>query len=81
MQASDLTGERAASAKFACPACGGEAHWNPAKQALICAYCGTESPYTIDASGEVREHDLVVALQAVPDSARGWADQRRVVRC
>ena len=81
MQASDLTGERAASAKFACPACGGEAHWNPGKQALICAYCGTESPYTIEASGEVREHDLVAALAAVPESARGWADQRRVVRC
>ncbi len=28
--------------KFACPACGAEAQWNPAKRALVCPFCGTE---------------------------------------
>ena len=67
--------------KLACPACGGEAQWNPAKQSLVCAYCGTESPYELKAGGEIVEHDLVAALQAIPQSARGWQDQRRPVRC
>ena len=73
--------ELSAQQKLACPACGGEAQWNPAKQALVCAYCGTESPYTLKADGEVIEHDLVTALKAVPQSARGWQDDRRPVRC
>ena len=37
------------SPKFACPACGGEAVWNPAKQKLVCPFCGTESPAPPDA--------------------------------
>ena len=37
--------------KFHCPACGAEAHWNPAKQALICPFCGTESPATLQTRG------------------------------
>lgn len=73
--------EVSARQKLACPACGGEAQWNPAKKALVCAYCGTESPYEIQADGEIVEHDLVAALQAIPKSARGWQDQRRPVRC
>lgn len=73
--------ELSAQQKLACPACGGEAQWNPAKQALVCAYCGTESPYTLKTDGEVIEHDLVAALKAVPQSARGWQDDRRPVRC
>ena len=35
--------ESVALSKFACPACGGEATWNPAKQKLVCPFCGTES--------------------------------------
>ena len=73
--------ERCAQQKFVCPACGGEAQWNPAKKALICAYCGTESPYRIEAAGEILEHDLVAALKAVPQSARGLQQARRQVRC
>ncbi len=73
--------ELSAQQKLACPACGGEAQWNPAKQALVCAYCGTESPYILKTDGEVIEHDLVTALKAVPQSARGWQDDRRPVRC
>ncbi len=69
-----------AQQKFACPACGGEAQWHPGKQALVCAYCGTESPYRIEAAGEIVEHDLVATLKAVPQSARGLLE-RRQVRC
>ena len=39
--------ETAAIAKFACPACGGEAVWNPAKQKLVCPFCGIESPFDL----------------------------------
>jgi predicted RNA-binding Zn-ribbon protein involved in translation (DUF1610 family) len=70
-----------ARAKFACPACGGEAVWNPAKQALVCPFCGTVSPAHVDDSGAIVEHDLVAALQAVPDSSRGFLDGARQVRC
>jgi len=47
--------------KFNCPACGGEAQWNPAKHALICPYCGTESPAELqerDGTTVIVEHDL-----------------------
>ncbi len=62
MQLEELSAQR----KFASPGYGGEARWNPAKQALVCAYCGTESPYILKADGDVAEHDLVTALIAVP---------------
>ena len=39
--------ETAAIAKFACPACGGEAIWNPAKQKLVCHSCGTAVGYNV----------------------------------
>ena len=42
------TTEIAALDKHECPACGGQAEWNPGKQKLICPFCGTESPYVID---------------------------------
>jgi hypothetical protein len=73
-----------ARGKFQCPACGGEAQWNPAKQALICSYCGTESPAQLNTSGEgtvIVEHDLVAALRAIPDTARGWQAEKTSVRC
>ncbi len=70
--------------KFHCPACGAEANWNPAKQALICPFCGTESPATLASRGSetlIVEHDLVAALRAIPDSARGWQAPKTSVRC
>jgi hypothetical protein len=74
--------EHQARRKFTCPACGGEAQWHPASQTLKCAFCGTESPYEIQAEGEVRELDLVTALRAIPAANRGLQDaQRRQVRC
>jgi hypothetical protein len=70
--------------KFHCPACGADAHWNPAKQALICPFCGTESPATLQARGTdmvIVEHDLVAALRNIPDEARGWQARKTEVRC
>ena len=67
--------------KYNCPACGGEAQWNPKKQALVCPFCGVESPATIDASGAIVEHDLVAALRGIPDSARGWQADKISVKC
>jgi len=63
--------ETVALSKFACPACGGEATWNPARQKLVCPFCGTESPAKQDASGAIVEHDLVAALRGIGDDARG----------
>ncbi len=74
--------ETNALSKFACPACGGEANWNPAKQKLVCPFCGTESPAKLDATtGQVVEHDLVAALRGITDDARGWKADKRQVRC
>ncbi|HTS20748.1 MAG TPA: zinc ribbon domain-containing protein [Casimicrobiaceae bacterium] len=74
--------ETAALAKFACPACGAEALWNPAKQALVCPFCGTSSPATLDAdTGKIVEHDLVAALRGLSDDARGWKADKRCVKC
>jgi DNA-directed RNA polymerase subunit RPC12/RpoP len=73
-----------ARAKYHCPACGAEANWNPAKQALVCPFCGTESPATLTTRGAdtvIVEHDLVAALRGIPDSARGWQAAKTSVRC
>ncbi len=74
-----------AQKKFHCPACGAEAVWTPAKQAIICPYCGTTSPAQVEltATGEeiVKEHDLVAALRSIPDDQRGWQAQKTSVRC
>lgn len=70
--------------KYHCPACGGEAHWNPAKQALVCPFCGTESAAQLENRRDdtvIVEHDLVTALRDVPDSARGWQAEKTTVRC
>jgi hypothetical protein len=68
--------------KHHCPACGAEANWNAARQALVCPYCGTVSPAQLATDGSlVREHDLALALRAVPDSQRGWGLDRTSVQC
>jgi predicted RNA-binding Zn-ribbon protein involved in translation (DUF1610 family) len=77
----DAAPEATARPKFACPACGAEAVWNPAKSRLVCPFCGTESPATIDANGIIVEHDLASALSAIPDAARGSQRAARQVRC
>jgi hypothetical protein len=71
----------AALEKHACAACGAQAEWNPAKQALVCSFCGTVTPFSVDASGAIVELDLVRALRELPDEARGWLEERRSVQC
>jgi len=80
----DSEGVAQARDKFHCPACGAESNWNPAKQALICPFCGTQSPATLQTLGAktvIVEHDLVAALRNIPDEARGWKTEKTSVRC
>lgn len=68
--------------KFACPACGAEAQWNPAKQALVCPFCGTVSPMELPVAGaEIRENDLAAALRSLGEDQRGWAAEKTSVKC
>lgn len=68
--------------KHACPACGAQAEWNPAREKLACPFCGTESPYQIDReTGKVVEIDLVTTLRDLPEEERGWQTARRSVQC
>ena len=77
-----LMSELTAIRKFACPACGAEAVWNPTKKILSCPYCGTNSPAEIKGDGTlVEENDLIVALRALPEDQRGWAVARKSVKC
>lgn len=72
----------AALDKHACAACGAQAEWNPAKQLLVCPFCGTSAPFAVDpASGALVEHDLARALRELPDAARGWQAEKRTVQC
>src|SRR5690349_12878399 len=74
--------EVTASQKFACPACGGEAQWNPAKSALVCPFCGTTSPATLPAAGgPIQENDLATALRNLDEDHRGWAAEKKSVKC
>jgi DNA-directed RNA polymerase subunit RPC12/RpoP len=74
--------EAIAQKKYSCPACGGEAQWNPAKQALVCVYCGTVSPAKLDEdTGGIEEHNLVAALRDIPDEGRGWQAEKVSVKC
>jgi hypothetical protein len=74
--------EAVAQHKYACPACGAEAVWNPAKQALVCQFCGTTSAATLDsATGQIVEHDLAEALRGIGDDKRGWQAEKRYVKC
>ncbi len=72
-----------ARVKHTCPACGGEAVWNPAKQVLACGFCGTVVPGTLDdaAAGKIVEHDLATVLRGIPDDKRGWGVQKQSVKC
>ena len=72
----------AALEKHACAACGAQAEWNPAKQLLVCPFCGTSAPFQVDAgTGAIVEIDLVRALRELPEEARGWQTDRRTVQC
>jgi hypothetical protein len=71
----------AALEKYPCAACGAQAEWNPSKQALVCPFCGTSAPFSLDAGGAIVELDLVKALRELPDEARGWQADKRSVQC
>jgi hypothetical protein len=77
--------ETIAQKKFSCPACGGEAQWNPAKKALVCPFCGTISPASTELTSTgnqvIVEHDLVSALRSIPDDQRGWQAKKISVKC
>lgn len=75
--------EAVARQKFTCSACGAEAIWNPAKQALVCPYCGITSPLqSAPVEGTpIQEHDLAETLRNLPDEMRGWKAQKISVRC
>ncbi len=65
-----------------CPACGGQAEWQPKAQALVCTYCGTESPGELNRdTGEIQEIDLVATLRDMPEDLRGWRAEKKTVRC
>ena len=72
-----------AQKKYACSMCGAEARWDPARQAMMCAYCGNVTPVkaAASASGGIVEHPLAAALRAVPDDERGWMTETHSVRC
>lgn len=76
--------EVSAVRKHPCPECGGDAEWNPAKQALACPYCGTVMPWTEaeNALGAaIAEHPLEEALANVSPEARGLKDDKKSVKC
>jgi hypothetical protein len=77
--------EVTAREKFSCPSCGGEAEWNPSKQALVCPFCGTTAPAQEQLKGSgpagIVEHDLVAALRSIPDDKRGWQAAKTSVKC
>lgn len=78
MSESEIT----ALSKFSCPACGAEAVWTPSKKALVCPYCGTESPAELRVDGNlIEEHDLVQALRDLGPDKRGWTEKKKTVRC
>jgi hypothetical protein len=75
-------GAVAAVEKYPCAACGAQAEWNPSRQMLVCSFCGTAAPFSIDdKTGALVEHDLVRALREIPDADRGWLEERRTVQC
>lgn len=77
-----MSDEISALHKHSCPACGAQAEWHPGKQKLVCPFCGTESPYSLDReTGKVVERDLVTALRELPDEERGWQTATRSVQC
>ncbi len=74
--------EITANQKFACPACGAEAQWNPAKKALVCPFCGTTSEMELPAvGGPIKENDLAAALNNIGDEERGWDAEKKSVKC
>ena len=68
--------------KYSCPACGAEAVWSPSKHTLVCPYCNTVSTTEVKKDpSEIKENDLLQALQSLPEDESGWQKETRSVRC
>jgi len=63
--------------RFPCENCGAEMTFDPQRNALACAFCGTAS--AIPAEGAVVEHDLFEGL--AQSAERGLGLEVRTVRC
>ncbi len=71
-----------AQKKHPCPECGGESVWNPAKQSLVCPYCGMVVPGELKTDGSgIVEHDLAAVLGSVSNEGRGWKAEKISVKC
>jgi hypothetical protein len=75
----------AALASYACVNCGGDAHWSPPKQRLVCASCGTVlPPPPRDGHTETLEQrSLAEGVRDAPteEELDGDDDQRIAVAC
>ena len=68
--------------KYPCAACGAQAEWDPAKQLLVCPFCGTSAPFRVDqTTGAIQELDLAKALRELSAEQRGWDAVKRTVQC
>jgi transcription initiation factor TFIIIB Brf1 subunit/transcription initiation factor TFIIB len=68
--------------KYACPACGADARWDPSRQSLVCPYCSTVSPAKLADDGSlIEENDLAMAMRGLGAEQRGWQAETRSVRC
>lgn len=74
--------EVSARKKHPCPECGGESVWNPARQSLVCPYCGTLVPSDLKTDGSgIVEHDLAATLDRVSADQHGWKAEKISVKC
>ena len=74
--------ELTALEKHPCPACGAQAEWNPAQQKLVCPFCGTESPFTVDRRPARSRSSISCARCArCRTMTRGWQTEKRTVQC
>ena len=70
-----------AQAAYECPACGSDAHWNPAKHTLVCASCGTELPPPAHAGEPFKFRQRPVADGVRDASTAPAKDARFAVMC
>lgn len=68
--------------RFPCRQCGAGLSFAPGQTALECPYCGHKEtiPVTEAQIAEIREHDLIAALERLPHT-EGWGTERRTIQC
>ncbi len=62
---------------FPCPACGGQLHWKPGAQAMVCPYCSTEVEAP-ESNITIKEYRLAEAADKAP---RGWGTETKTIAC